>query len=152
SDVCSSDLEELQKSLGDERVVIEVRGEARPAVLVRRDQAVAAPHACADEVRCPRRGVDEIRPLQPSCRAGESADREPVPPRENLLVATRPHAPLARFEELTPRAGEELRRIGLAERVDGLDDLEMPCLAAAVRILEVRLAVEAEDALRDLRL
>src|SRR5690606_738013 len=95
---------------------------------------------------------DEIRPLEPSCRAGESADREPVPPRENLLVATRPHAPLARFEELPPRAGEELRRIGLAERVDGLDDLEMPCLAAAVRILEVRLAVKAEDALRDLRL
>src|SRR5690606_21303800 len=68
---------------------------------------------------------------------------------EDLLVAARVHAPLARVEQLAPRALEQRLRVVAAERRGGLDDLQVPGFAASVRVLEVRLAIEAGDALRD---
>src|SRR5690606_26686751 len=99
-------------------------------------------------------------------RAGHRANRKSVPAREDLLVAAGMDAPLARSEQLAACALEQSRarcllvvlalvlvlglglvlHLGPGARggpLDRLDDLQMPGLVAAMRILEVRGPVEA---------
>src|SRR5690606_8509880 len=99
--------EQLDQAVREERVIVEIRREAGAAVLVCREQAIALPHAPADEIRGAGRVDGEVRPAETPSRPRERTNREPVPAREDLLVAGRPHAPLASLEQLGPRALEQ---------------------------------------------
>src|SRR5581483_2050623 len=106
----------------------------RPPVLVRGTQASVAPHLSAQESERAARGRLPVRPAEPARGARHAADRERVPRREDLLVASRAHAPLARGEKLVARRGEAR----LASRLERPGDAQVPRA-----VLEVRRLVQA---------
>src|SRR5262249_34883440 len=93
-------LQQLEHSVEEEGVVVEIGREACAPVLVRREQSTVLPECAADEVECVGCAGGETRPRDRTRRNGEAADCEPVPGSEDLLVASRPDAPVANLEEL----------------------------------------------------
>ena len=94
-------LQQLEQAVREERVVVEIRREARAAVLVRRLEAAAAPELGADEIHGARRGVGEVGACERARGAREPRDHQSVPRDEHLLVAARPDALLACGEKLS---------------------------------------------------
>src|SRR6266850_4460039 len=125
-------LQELEQRRDEVRVVVQVSVEVRASVLVRGKQLAAAPHAVTDELERLSRGSDPFGPAEHAAGVRHAADGERVPGDEHLLVAPRPHALLARREELGARRFHQ----GLLLR--WASDAQVP-----VPLFEVRRAIEA---------
>ena len=96
------------------------------------------------EIRGARRGVGELGAPEAPGSGGKAGNREPVPARQDLLVAPRPHAPVAHGEQ--PRAGlvDEMR-CGVLVDPESLGHLRHRLEAMQMPLpLEVRRPVEAK--------
>src|SRR5690606_8705171 len=142
-------LQQLERAGREERIVVEITREPRAAVLVGRAEPPVLPHLAADEIERLGRGFGERRLPEPARRACERADCEAVPRRDDLVVPPRPHALLARGEQLLPRAREgrivERRVARAAFRRGRRRELELEVPGPP---FEVRRAIEPESGLR----
>src|SRR5262245_31930368 len=95
-------------------MVVEIRRESRAAVLVHREQTVLVPAVLLQEIRGALRRLGKLRARERACGCGESADRQTVPAREDLLVARRPDPRVAYGEQDRARTIEQRRDVVLA--------------------------------------
>ena len=141
-----AELQHFQRGVEHEGMVVEVRGEARPAVLPRRLQPPVHHQLAAHEIHGALRGFGQRRVAQDSRRDRHAANHQPVPGRQHLLIAARPHARLAGREQLRAGArqpGPDLAPVQAAagrELVDRHERMQMPAA------LEVGSAIQAVNA------
>ncbi len=136
-------LVQVEQALDQEHVVVEPRGEVRPAAARGREQApVRAAHRAPDELGGAARGFGVARLAEDLRGLGQGRDRQPVPGREHLVVRPGRHARAAGLEEPGAHLGHggderldldaELRgdALGrLGSREDARSALEVPALA-----------------------
>ena len=117
-------------------MVVEVRGIARDPVLPGAQQpAVRAGEMLREKARRTLRGREVAILAEHAGAADEGADRERVPAGEDLLVASRLRAPLARREERASRP--------LEDRVDGGAVAPKSCASSSRVSLTLRMVLRS---------
>ncbi len=88
-------LQQFERRVEQERVVVEVGVEARAPILPGRQQPVVDDEPVADEVHAGGCRIGEFRSLQPDGGDRQPANHQRVPARQDLVVAPRPDARVA---------------------------------------------------------
>ena len=143
---------EREKTLGEQRVVLEKRRDAaRTNAMDAQQSAVVGSEGGKNEVRRLRCGLHVLRLSQRAAAIGETADHESVPTREDLVVHARLRAGVPHREQRGPDRVEPEQQRRLVEterRGEGLgprrqEENTHRARFGMVRIAEVRSGVEA---------